>query len=65
MATAQEGRVKEAEGNDVPEIDPGKVLKEALKTRHVEAAVLDRKAPATRRFRLLDEKEVRAAVKDL
>ena len=42
-----------------------KVLKEYLKARHVEAAVLERSRPATKKFRLLDEKEVRSALKDL
>lgn len=65
MDTAQEGQSKEDEANEKREIDPGKVLKESLKTRHVEAAVLERSGPATRRFRLLDEKEVRSALKDL
>lgn len=50
---------------EVEEIDPVKVLREHLKVRHVEAAVLDRTRPATGRFRLLDEKEVRSALKDL
>jgi proteasome alpha subunit len=47
------------------EIDPVKFLREQLKSRHVEAAVLDRTRPATSRFRLLDEKEIHSAVKDL
>ncbi|MCG3150533.1 MAG: Proteasome subunit alpha [Verrucomicrobiae bacterium] len=45
--------------------DLAKLLREHLKTRHVEAAVLDRTRPATNRFRLLDEKEIRSALKDL
>ena len=65
MDTAQQGESKENEAAEKREIDPGKVLKESLKTRHVEAAVLDRGRPVTHRFRLLDEKEVRAALKDL
>jgi proteasome alpha subunit len=65
MDTADEGRSKEREETEKREIDPEKVLKESLKTRHVEAAVLARSAPATNRFRLLDDKEVRAALKDL
>ena len=47
------------------EIEPEKVLKEYLKARHVEAAVLERSRPATAKFRLLDEKEIRGALKDL
>jgi len=31
----------------------------------VEAAVLERSRPATKKFRLLDEKEIRSALKDL
>ena len=46
-------------------IEPEKILKEHLKSRHVEAAVLERSRPATKKFRLLDEKEIRAALKDL
>jgi proteasome alpha subunit len=45
--------------------DPVKVLRENLKSRHLEAAVLDRRRPATGKFRLLDEKELRGALKDL
>ena len=65
MDTAQQGESKEGDSTEKREIDPEKVLKENLKTRHVEAAVLDRGRPVTHRFRLLDEKEVRAALKDL
>lgn len=65
MDTAQQGESQESEGTEKREIDPEKILKENLKTRHVEAAVLDRSRPVTRRFRLLDEKEVRAVLKDL
>jgi len=31
----------------------------------MEAAVMERNRPATGKFRLLDEKEIRAALKDL
>ncbi len=65
MDTAQQGESKEGDSTEKREIDPEKVLKESLKTRHVEAAVLDRGRPVTRRFRLLDEREVRTALKDL
>jgi proteasome alpha subunit len=65
METAQENAGGEGDAAQKREIDPGKVLKECLKTRHVEAAVLARSAPVTRRFRLLDDKEVRSALKDL
>jgi len=52
--------------DDKPEeIDPVKLLREQLKSRHVEAAVLDRTRPVTSRFRLLEEKEIRSALKDL
>ena len=59
-------RSGQAEGDESKreEIDTVKVLKEALKSRHVEAAVLDRNRPASSKFRLLDEKEIRSALKD-
>ncbi|HUJ08810.1 MAG TPA: 20S proteasome subunit A/B [Verrucomicrobiae bacterium] len=65
MDAAGQSQRPEGEPAEKREVDPGKVLKESLKTRHVEAAVLERGAPAVRRFRLLDEKEVRPALKDL
>jgi proteasome alpha subunit len=65
MDAAEEGQSKEGEATEKREVDPGKILKESLKSRHVEAAVLDRNGPAMRSFRLLDEKEVRSALKDL
>jgi len=65
MDAAEQSQRQESEPTEKREVDPGKVLKESLKTRHVEAAVLERSAPAARRFRLLDEKEVRSALKDL
>src|SRR5438876_1917203 len=55
----------EAEESKIEEIDTVRVLKDHLKSRHVEAAVLDRTRPASGKFRLLDEKEIRAALKDL
>jgi proteasome alpha subunit len=55
----------EGEENKGEKIDAVKVFKEHLKSRHVEAAVLDRNRPASGKFRLLDEKEIRAALKDL
>ena len=65
MQTAE--RSCQGEGDEArrEEIDTVKVLKENLKNRHVEAAVLDRTRPVSSRFRLLDEKEIRAALKDL
>jgi proteasome alpha subunit len=65
MDTAEQEETKADEEPEKHEIDPEKVLKEHLKTRHVEAAVLERSRPATKKFRLLDEKEIRAALKDL
>ena len=65
MDTAEHHEGKEGEESEKREIDPEKVLKEQLKTRHVEAAVLERSRPPTKKFRLLDEKEIRAALKDL
>ena len=46
-------------------IDPVKALKEHLKVRHVEAGLLERGRPDSSKFRLLDEKEIRAALKEL
>jgi proteasome alpha subunit len=65
METADRAGESEGKEAEADEIDTVKVLKEHLKTRHVEAAVLDRNRPATNRFRLLEEKEIRAALKDL
>ncbi len=64
METAERSAAEGEEGKP-EEIDPVRVLKDHLKTRHVEAAVLDRNRPASGKFRLLDEKEIRAALKDL
>jgi proteasome alpha subunit len=64
METAEHSAAEAEEGK--PEkIDTVRVLKDHLKTRHVEAAVLDRNRPASGKFRLLDDKEIRAALKDL
>ncbi len=65
MDTAEQDESKEGEEPGKREIEPEKVLKEYLKTRHVEAAVLERSRPPTKKFRLLDEKEIRSALKDL
>lgn len=45
--------------------DEARLWKEQVKGRHVEAAVLERSRPATNKFRLLDEKDCRAALKDI
>jgi len=65
MDMAEHGQSKEGEEAEPRGIEPEKVLREYLKTRHVEAAVLERSRPATKKFRLLDDKEVRGALKDL
>ena len=65
MHAVQHGEKIDEEEAKPEEIDEAKVLKEHLKMRHIEAAVLDRSRPATAKFRLLDEKEIRAALKDL
>ena len=65
MDMAEHGEAKESEQAQKREIEPEKVLKEYLKARHIEAAVLERGRPATKKFRLLDEKEIRNALKDL
>ena len=65
MDAAEQSEGKQGEEAEKRDIDPEKVLKEYLKTRHVEAAVLERSRPPSKKFRLLDEKEVRAALKDL
>jgi proteasome alpha subunit len=65
MYMAEQTESKADEEPEKREIDPEKILKEHLKTRHVEAAILERSRPATKKFRLLDEKEIRAALKDL
>jgi len=43
--------------------DPINVLRNHLKSAHVEAAVLDRKQSDVNKFRLLDDKEIRTALK--
>ncbi len=65
MDAAEQGENKPGEEPEKREIDPEKILKEHLKSRHVEAAILERSRPATKKFRLLDEKEIRGALKDL
>jgi proteasome alpha subunit len=65
MDMAEHGENKEGEASEKRDIEPEKVLKEYLKVRHVEAAVLERSRPITGKFRLLDEKEVRSALKDV
>ncbi len=65
MEAADQGDKKGEETEEKPLIEPEKVLKEYLKVRHVEAAVMDRNRPAAGKFRLLDDKEIRAALKDL
>lgn len=65
METAERGEKSGKTEGQQEKIEPEKVLKEHLKTRHVEAAVLERSRPASGKFRLLDEKEIRAALKDL
>jgi len=65
MDTAEQGEKKGEETEEKRLIEPEKVLKEYLKARHVEAAVMDRNRPATGKFRLLDDKVIRAALKDL
>ena len=49
----------------IEEAELVKLLKDQLKGRHVEAALLDRQTGRPSKFRLLDEKEVRTALKDL
>ena len=65
MDVAGHGAEEDETGMKHGDVDVEKVLKDNLKTRHVEAAVLDRNRPVTGKFRLLEEKEIRAALKDL
>ena len=65
MQTAERSGEAGSEEARSAEMDTVKILKDNLKNRHVEAAVLDRTRPAASKFRLLDEKEIRAALKDL
>lgn len=65
MDAAEQNESKAGEEPTKREIEPEKVLKEHLKTRDIEAAVLQRSRPASKKFRLLDEKEIRSALKDL
>ena len=63
--TAERGQAGGDEENKPDKVDAEKVLKDNLKTRHVEAAVLERSRPAGAKFRMLEEKEIRAALKEL
>lgn len=66
MQLSERGRpADERELKLPPDFDAVKALRETLKTRHVEAAVLDRTRRGAAKFRLLDEKEIRTALKDL
>jgi proteasome alpha subunit len=64
MEAAEHAAAESADAKS-EKIDPVRALKDYLKSRHVEAAVLDRSRPASGKFRLLDEKEIRAALKEL
>ena len=64
MDSADRGQAEGEDEAKPEEVDVEKILKENLKTRHIEAAVLERSRPAGGKFRLLDEKEIRAALKD-
>lgn len=65
METAERSGESEKEQVPIEDIDPAKVLKERLKARHVEAGVLERSRPEASKFRLLEDKEIRAALKEL
>jgi proteasome alpha subunit len=65
METAERSDQAEREEGKTEKIDAVKALKEHLKTRRVEAAVLDRNRPTASKFLLLEEKELRSALKDL
>jgi proteasome alpha subunit len=65
METAEREEKTEESESPAEKIDAEKSFKDHLKTHHVEAAVLERSRPATSKFRLLEEKEVRTALKDL
>jgi proteasome alpha subunit len=65
MELAERGAKDEEQPLQHTEVDAAKALKELLKTRHVEAGVLDRSRPATAKFRKLDEREIRPALRDL
>lgn len=60
-AAAEEGQAEKLPGDE----ELVKLLREHLRTRHVEAAVMDRRRPTAGKFRLLADSEVRAALKDL
>ncbi len=61
VAAAEEGKAEQLPPDD----ELAKVLKDHLRARHVETAVMDRSRQVASKFRLLDEKEIRAALKDL
>jgi proteasome alpha subunit len=67
MATdhsASEQKERELKGKGIQE-DFKKTLSEALKQSTVEAAVLDRTVTGANKFRMVDDKTIRAATKDL
>jgi proteasome alpha subunit len=59
METASHGEEAHEE-----KLEPLKILKEQLKIGHFEAAVLERSRGGVSKFRMLDEKEPRTALKD-
>lgn len=65
MEITEHGGKEEDSQMQHTEVDVEKALKEFLKTRHVEAAVLDRSRPNASKFRKLDDREVRPALRDL
>lgn len=65
MEITEHGPKEEEQEMKYGDVDVEKALKELLKTRRVEAAVLDRHRPATAKFRRLDEKEIRPALREL
>ncbi len=65
MEITEHGAKEEGHETQYGEVDAEKAVKELLKSRDVEAAVLDRARPATAKFRRLDEKELRPALRDL
>ena len=65
MAIAETNEESEPEEEEISKIDAARVLKDHLKTWHVEAAVLERDLPSANKFRLLEDKELRGALKDV
>ncbi len=51
-------------GQGAPVVDPVKAWAEQTKGRHLEAAALERSGPGTGKFRWIEEKELRAVLKD-